>query len=474
MDAHPDDRGGRAMALPASPAQIVAIGLVAAALLGGAWIVRERPVTAEVPLLDDTTLTAAQSAKVEAALDRAGLTAYRTEAGRVWVPRAKQSAYKRAVVDADAIPRPWGTRFHDALKEGGVWASAAARAESLRVARQDELALVLMSMPGIERASVMVDEESRSGFHQETLKTASVGIHGAAGAPLDAERARAVRVLVASSVAGLEAERVAVTDLSTGRVFSGPLDASASPLDAILARTMALESAIAGRARQALVSVPGALVTVSIGSEPPPLGTPQGGESERRDAAANAPAEVFLPAAGSAARSSVTESTAVLRGRSIDVAVSVPEAHLAAARRQVAATGGAGEAGPATASGDAEAERLRGLVSRALSALVPQATVHVHVTAQPATVEPPSTVAATHADAPAEPDPIPSAGPPREDAATSPLPFTMPREGWLALTSVLVGLLAGVTWWAGSRDRPGTDTADADDADGTVERRMAA
>lgn len=469
MDAHPD-RGGSARVIPATPAQIVAVALVVAALGGSLWLARERPATAEVPLLDDTTLTAAQLAKVEAALDRAGLTAYRAESGRVWVPRAKQSAYKRAVVDADAIPRPWGTRFHDAIREGGVWASPAARAESLRVARQDELALVLSSMPGIERASVMVDEEPRAGFQQEPLKTASVGIHAAAGSPLDAERARAVRVLVASSVAGLEPERVAVTDLSTGRVFAGALDAGASPLDALLARTSALEAGIAARARQALGGVPGAFVSVSIGAARS-LDDEAHAQTPRRDAAANAPAEVPVPAGRGAAGPAVIDALSLLEGRLIDVTVSVPEPHLAATKGRGPAGEGwpDGDAGMSVAAG--ESERLRGLVTRALSPLASSTSIRVHVTAHPVSGDFPGVVAVAVDPPVAETVAGDSAA--RQVDATGPEPLTMPREGWLAVTSVLVGLLAGVTWWAGTRDRAAIAN-DVDDIDGAGERRRAA
>ena len=103
-----------------TPAQIVALGLVAASIGWAAWLLQERPTTDEVALLEDTTLTAPQLAAIEAALDRANLTDYRTAEGTVWVPRSRQGAYKRAVVDGDAIPKPWGTRFHEAIASGGV------------------------------------------------------------------------------------------------------------------------------------------------------------------------------------------------------------------------------------------------------------------------------------------------------------------------------------------------------------------
>ena len=81
-----------------TPAQIVALGLVAASIGWAAWLLQERPTADEVALLEDTTLTAPQLAAIEAALDRANLTDYRTAEGTVWVPRSRQGAYKRAVV----------------------------------------------------------------------------------------------------------------------------------------------------------------------------------------------------------------------------------------------------------------------------------------------------------------------------------------------------------------------------------------
>ena len=57
----------------------------------------------------------------------------------------------------------------------------------------------------------------------------------------------------------------------------------------------------------------------------------------------------------------------------------------------------------------------------------------------------------------------------------------LPREAWLAATSVLVGLLAGFLWWAGSRSGgrpeeslPAWKASDDDDSDAADDRRLAA
>ena len=59
MDPHlPTPRRSRVGIV--TPAQIVALGLVAASVGWAAWLLQERPTADEVALLEDTTLTAPQ------------------------------------------------------------------------------------------------------------------------------------------------------------------------------------------------------------------------------------------------------------------------------------------------------------------------------------------------------------------------------------------------------------------------------
>jgi type III secretory pathway lipoprotein EscJ len=437
-----------------------------------------------VALLEDTVLTAPQLATVEAALDRAQLTEYRTDGGRLWVPRARQSAYKRAVVDADAIPKPWGTRLHEAIQSGGVWASPTARAESLKVALQEELSLVLCSMPGIERAAVLYDVEERSGFQQEPLKTASVGIRMAPDAELDPVRATGIRVLVASSIAGLSPERVAVTDLGTGRVHSGPLP-DADPVfssDPSIVRRQALESTLAAKVSKALGFVRGAIVDVAVESTPsttlvrelPDAGQAHA-EPPRTMAAANAPAEL-LPAAPPPSDSPVAPGAPVVVTKAgpddglppvVHVTVSVPDAYLRAAVDAAAVRARRDEAASTSLAGDEaelerrEFDRLRALVGRALPAFTAPEHLRILVTSHPSVGPTPQVAGAPHASPPpaaaatmaggAEPTARGVVVGTAEIPPSSPL-ADVPREAWLAATSVFVGLLAGFLWWAGNRD----------------------
>jgi type III secretory pathway lipoprotein EscJ len=430
-----------------SPAQVIALGLVAASLGWAAWLLRDRPIREEAELLAGSVLPSSELALMEAAFDRAQLTDYRTEGGRVYVPRSRQSAYMRALVDAEALPREFGGSLRRALANNSPWQSRAVQAELLRVATQDELSLVLCSMPGIERAAVLYDVEEQHGLSGGTVKTASVSIRTQPDAELDATRIQAIRVLVAASIAGLSPERVAVTDLRNGRVFAGPLEAAdEAETDPALARRLAYERALAAKLRQALAYVKGVVVDVTaefVAADSP---------SPQKPADANAPAE--LPAAPPAA---APEKPRLARGdvlASLHVSIAIPAAYLEAVRAS-----GALDAAASTAADAAEIDRIRDLAARMLPATARPEGCRVVVTSFPtpgsAPRPAPAQAAARDASAPAD-HPISLqevvaqvvSGDVRFDSQA------VPREILVAAGSVIAGLLAAILWVTGARRRP--------------------
>jgi hypothetical protein len=274
----------------------------------------------------------------------------------------------RALVDAEALPREFGSSLRRALENNSPWQSRAAQEEVLRVAVQEELAHVICSMPGIERAAVLYDVEERGAFGGGLAgvptRTASVNIRTQPDTELEPSRVQAIRVLVAASIAGLAPERVAVTDLRSGRVHAGPLEAGDSPtatdaaIDPALARRIAHERHLAAKVRQGLSFVKGAVVDVTVTFAPPgappepvepaePLLPPR----QQRVADANAPAEVVVaddqppepPVAAAGSRPVPESSHRALAGSgddgpdSIVVSLAVPETWFetaAAAARQ--------------------------------------------------------------------------------------------------------------------------------------------
>ena len=448
MDARPfPPTSGRQPLL--TPAQLIALGLVAASLGWAAWLLRDRPIHEETELLAGSVLPSSELALMEAAFDRAQLTDYRTEGGRVYVPRSRQSAYMRALVDAEALPREFGGSLRRALTNNSPWQSRAAQAELLRVATQDELSLVLCSMPGIERAAVLYDGEEQPGLAGGTVKTASVSIRTQPDAELDATRVQAIRVLVAASIAGLSADRVAVTDLRNGRVFAGPIEAPADEAtDPALARKFAYERALATKLRQALAYVKGVVVDVTAEfvavAASQPEAAPAHEQPLQKQADANAPAE--LPTVSAAPP---PEKPRLAQGdvlASLHVSIAIPAAYLEAVR--------AAGSLDAAAADTAEIERIRGLAARMLPATAAPDGCRVAVTSFPTPGSAPRHVAeraaAHEAGGPA------AAGHPLslQEVLTRSDPRTVPREILVAAGSVIAGLLAAVLWLVGSRRRP--------------------
>ena len=333
------DHSAHASTRRVTPAQVVGIGLVAASLAWAAWLLRDRPISEEVELLAGTVLPSSEMAIVEAAFDRAQLTDHRTEAGRVWVPRQRQSAYMRALVDAEALPREFGSSLRRALEKNSPWQSRAVQEEMLRVAVQEELAHVICSMPGIERAAVLYDVDDRGaggGLAAAPTRTASVNIRTQIDVELEPVRVQTIRVLVAASIAGLDAEQVAVTDLRSGQVYAGPLvidsDPASSAADPELARRIAHERHLTTKLRQGLSFVRGVVVDVTVTFAPlatdrprlPPVPPPA---NSQQVAGANTPAEIgpAAPDLGSVSRELENPEISDEAPSAILVSLAVPE-----------------------------------------------------------------------------------------------------------------------------------------------------
>lgn len=322
-----------------TPMRVVAVGLVVAAAGLAAWQLRQGSREGRVPLLADTVLPSSELALMEAAFDRAKLTDYAIDGGRILVPKGRQSSFMRALVDAEALPREFGGSLRRAMETSSPWQSRATQDERLRIATQEELSLVLCSMPGIRRAAVLYDEEPSTSLGGRPRRTASVNLETDVDAALDRFRARSIRVLVAASIAGLEPNDVAVTDLRTGLVYAGPLEPTTSADDDAEMARIGLEERLASRIRRSLSYVNGVIVDVraELASVPPSGSAPSSvspstaagrAAAPQKLADANAPADVRSPRGGVSAEdtmASVPVPRAGPRVTAVHVAIALPE-----------------------------------------------------------------------------------------------------------------------------------------------------
>lgn len=125
-------------------------------------------------------------------------------------------------------------------------------------AKEGELARTIVASPSIQQARVHIANTSTSPFQRETLPTASVTVLTSGGG-LTVEKARALRFLIASAVAGLKPEDVAVIDGAGGLIGSVDEGANTGPED----QNRALRERIE-RLLEARVGVGNAVVELSV------------------------------------------------------------------------------------------------------------------------------------------------------------------------------------------------------------------
>jgi flagellar M-ring protein FliF len=201
--------------------------------------------------------------KMEEAFGKAGLNGFAMEGGRVKVPHAQRTAYLAALADAKALPPNFGDRFREA-NDSGIWESPKQREQRQDRAREEELALVISSMKGIERASVFVDKQTQPGLDVAPLKTASVTAQASGGLPLDEEQIDKICYCVAAAYAGMKPENVTVSDVN-GVVHPGSEVNHSGPDGDPYARAVRKqEQALTAKIQKDLSYIPNVIVTATV------------------------------------------------------------------------------------------------------------------------------------------------------------------------------------------------------------------
>lgn len=130
-------------------------------------------------------------------------------------------------------------------------------------AKEGELARTILASHRVIRARVHIAQVKRRPFERESAVTASVTVSTSSGA-LSRNQAEAIRYLVASAVAGLALQNVAVIDQENGVILrSGEAGNEAGAGDDDSARAAALEASVT-RILEARVGPGAAIVEVTV------------------------------------------------------------------------------------------------------------------------------------------------------------------------------------------------------------------
>ncbi len=162
--------------------------------------------------------------------------AYSVNGGSIYVDAAQRDEL-RMTLASDGLPASSGQGYEILDGLSGFGTTSQMFDAAYWRAKEGELARTITASPGIRSARVHIANGSSNPFQRNTERTASVSVT-TGGSSISADQAKALRYLVASAVAGLNPENVAVID-GNGDLI-GPTDttvsATASDDKAILLR----------------------------------------------------------------------------------------------------------------------------------------------------------------------------------------------------------------------------------------------
>lgn len=164
-------------------------------------------------------LDGARAGEVIAALDQRTI-AYEVRGDAIFVPSTLRDETRMALA-AQGLPANSATGYE--LLDGltGFGTTAQMFDAAYWRAKEGELARTIMAGSHVRFARVHIAQGGTQPFRRDRTLSASVTVTPA-GAPLTPQQAQALRFLVASAVAGLEADAVSVIDSAGGLVIGDP------------------------------------------------------------------------------------------------------------------------------------------------------------------------------------------------------------------------------------------------------------
>lgn len=216
-----------------APRRVAAIG-VAVAVFAGVLLLSRLATTPGMALLY-AGLEGPAAGQVIAALDQRGLR-FEVRGDAIFVEAPVRDATRMALA-AEGMPANTAAGYELLDGLSGFGTTAQMFDAAYWRAKEGELARTIVASPHVRAARVHIAHGAGQPFRRDRLLSASVTVTPAAGA-LPPQQAQALRFLVASAVAGLAPEDVAVIDATTGLVAGEAAGASGTDRAADLRRNV--------------------------------------------------------------------------------------------------------------------------------------------------------------------------------------------------------------------------------------------
>ncbi|MFO0817290.1 MAG: hypothetical protein U1A77_05080 [Pirellulales bacterium] len=158
---------------------------------------------------------------MEAAFGKAQLNEARVVDGRFEVPSQAKHLYLKALFDQQALPATFFTYAQRSLAADHPFASPRQREAAAKLAKEQEIALILRKISGIEEASVQYEDSDLGGFPRRRLRQATAAVRARGDRILDPTIVNAIRATLMNTLGISTAESITVLDLNAGVAHSG-------------------------------------------------------------------------------------------------------------------------------------------------------------------------------------------------------------------------------------------------------------
>lgn len=251
-----------------SPSQrltLVAVPLVLLAAFG--VLIWQGQTSSYVPLSWGKIFAIDELRSAEQTLINAGLTEFRTEGQRIFVPGADVERYNAALLVDGNLPSNSMSEFEKQFEKSSIFTSREQLQTLKENALRNQLSIVLKAVPDIEDASVTwARSEARRWPARGGNVTATVSLRPRRGRALEPRMIRSIRYAVASMVPDLSPDDVTIFDQSTATAYTG--DSESDPFDDKLVRWIDEHTEqYRRRIAEALAYIPKVIVAVNVDVE---------------------------------------------------------------------------------------------------------------------------------------------------------------------------------------------------------------
>lgn len=203
------------------PSQRLTVATAVLLVVGGlGYLVYRGAVPDEEALLAGKQFGAEELKVAQEALRAGGMTNFRVDAMKLYVPRTDAAAYNAALIAGDALPAHFNSELSNLHKNLNPLLSNQQRHEMIEVAKAEDLCRSFEAIPEVQDAKLVWNEARERGLYGGMRKTATLTLQPRGSRTISTQLAHSLRRAVANGL-NMSVDNVSVLD-TTGRIVHGP------------------------------------------------------------------------------------------------------------------------------------------------------------------------------------------------------------------------------------------------------------